>query len=290
MSTTTRNRSTWKLSLPEGLAGLAALTAAFASIAGFIPGLYRDRPVVIPQSHGYDVGNLIAATVLVLGLVWSARGSVRGRLVAIGALGCLAYSYVTYAFVIVLNPVTLLYVAVLSLAAWSIVTGLLRVDGEQLEQRADAPVLRRATGVFMIALVVIFAVNWLRQIGAAVIGGHLPADLAANGWPMNPVWVLDLGFALPLTALGGVWLLQRRPGAVLIAVAVLTFMLLLSATILSMAAGMTLAGETLDLALVGIFGSVAVISAILVLAWLWRAPTTRADAADFGIVSAATGS
>ena len=116
------------LTLSERLAALAGIVAAIASIAGFIPGLYRDRPVIIAQSHGFDLGNLIAVVILGIGVAWSARGSARGRVVTIGALGYLLYSYVTYAFVIVLNPATLLYIAVLGLGGWSFFTGLARLD------------------------------------------------------------------------------------------------------------------------------------------------------------------
>ena len=255
-------------SLPEVLAGAAALAAAIASVAGFIPGLYRDRAVVIAQTHGYDAGNLVVVAVLMLGLAWSIRSSARGRLVVIGALGCLVYSYVTYAFLIVLNPVTLLYIAVLGLAGWSVITGLLQFDEEEIEPIQRGRFLTRATGIFMLLLAVVFASNWLRQIGAAVAGGHLPADLAANGWPMNPVWVLDLGFVLPLFAIGGIGMLRRRSYAVPVAMAVLVFMALLSITVLSMAVAMALAGQTLDLALLAIFGIVLVVSTMLAGAWL----------------------
>src|SRR5262249_24439513 len=60
----------------EYLAALAGLAAALAALAGFIPGLYRDPPVVVAQSHGYDVGNLVVVVVLELGLALSRRGSV----------------------------------------------------------------------------------------------------------------------------------------------------------------------------------------------------------------------
>jgi hypothetical protein len=268
MNTDLKAGAASRLSLPEALAGLAGLAGAIASIAGFMPGLYRDPAVVVAQAHGYDIGNLIVVAVLGLGLVWSAGGSVRGRLVLIAALGCLVYSYVTYAFLIVLNPMTVLYIAVLGLAGWSVATGLLRFDAERIEGRAHPRFLRPATGAFMLALVVIFAVNWLRQIGAAVMSGHLPADLVANGWPMNPVWVLDLGFVLPLIGLGGVQLLRRRASGIPIAIGVLVFLPLLSATILSMTVSMAVAGQALDMTLVAIFGTIAVVSTGLVLAWL----------------------
>jgi hypothetical protein len=256
--------------LPEVLAALAGLAAAVASLTGFVPGLYRDRTVVIAQTHGYDVGNLIVVAVLGFGLAWSLGGSVRGRLVVIGALGCLAYGYVTYAFMIVLNPVTVLYIAVIGLAGWSAVTGLLQFDGEEVEGVERSQLLRRATGVFMLLLVVLFAFNWLHQIAAAVISGHLPADLAAAGWPMNPVWVLDLGFVLPLVGLGGVRILRRRSYGVLITIAALVFMASLSVTVLALSVAMSVSGQALDLTLIAIFGTMLVLCTVLATAWLGR--------------------
>jgi hypothetical protein len=85
-----------RLTFPEGLAAGAGAVAVLASLAGFIPRLYRDPGLVISQSHGYDVGNLVVVVVLMLGLRASARGSLRGRLVAIGALGCRSTSRPSY--------------------------------------------------------------------------------------------------------------------------------------------------------------------------------------------------
>lgn len=277
MSTQVRHNLVGPFSLPEVLAGAAAVAALIASLGGFIPGLYRDRPVVIPQTHGYDVGNLIVAAFVGFGLISSARGSARGRLLVIGALACLVYSYITYAFVIVLNPLILLYIAVLSLAAWSVATGLLRFDASEFETDSRRPLLGRVTAVFLLVVGVFFAANWLRQIGAALMSGQLPADLAANGWPTNPVWVEDLGFALPLMALGGVWLLTRHHGGIEIALAMLVFIPLLSVTILSMAGSMAIAGQTLDMTLIAIFGTLGLVSTMLAVMW-FRSPgrkTTR---------------
>ena len=274
MSTRIKRTVVGPFSLPEILAGAAGLVAVIASLAGFIPGLYRDRPIVIPQTHGYDAGNLIVAAVLAAGLIWSATGSARGRLLAVGALACLVYSYVTYAFLIVLNPATLLYIAVLSLGVWSAAAGLFRFDATELEIPVRRPLLRRATSGLLLVVVVLFAVNWLRQMGASVMSGQLPADLAANGWPMNPVWVEDLGFALPLMGLGGVWLLTRHRGGIELALAMLVFIPLLSITILSMTVSMALSGQTLDMALVGIFATLGVVSTALAAIW-FRSPRPK---------------
>src|ERR1700686_2948850 len=161
------------LSVSERLAVMAGLAAALASLAGFIPGAYRDPKVVIAQSHGFDVGNVIAVFVLGLGLTWSARGSVRGRLVAVGALGYLLYSFVTYAFLIVLNVATVLYIAVLGFGFWSFITGFATVDDKETDELASGHLYRRLTAAFMLVIASLFALTWLREIAGSVVPGGL---------------------------------------------------------------------------------------------------------------------
>jgi hypothetical protein len=248
------------------LAALAGLAAGLASLAGFIPGLYRDPQVIIDQSHGYDVANLVVIVVLELGLVWASRGSNRGQLVAIGALGCLVYSYTTYAFLIVLNPATLLYIAVLSFGAWAFLTGIAEIEDAQVKALVEGRLARRATAAFLAILAVAFAATWLSQIATALMSGNLPSDLTMAGWPMNPVWVLDLGFVLPLALLTAIRLAQRRAGAERIAVSFLVFTVLLAISILLMATSSGAAGQPLAVPMIAIF--VVLLAVSTALSWL----------------------
>jgi hypothetical protein len=259
------------LSVSERLAALAGIAAAIASIAGFVPGLYRDRQVVIAQSHGFDIGDLIAVAVLGLGIAWSARGSVRGRVVTIGALGYLLYSFVTYAFVIVLNPATLLYIAVLGFGGWSFLTGLATLDATEAETMFASRLLRRVTAGFLLVIAALFALNWLREIFASVVSGQLPPGLAAAGWPMNPPYVLDLGFVIPIAVLAATRLLRRQVGGAWLALSLLVFLPVLSVSVLLMTVFMAIDGQPLQLPLVAVFLLVVGVSAALA----WRALQAR---------------
>jgi hypothetical protein len=249
--------------LAEYLAALAGLAAALAALVGFIPGLYRDPPVVVAQSHGYDVGNLVVVLVLGLGLAWARRGSVRGRLIAVGALGCLFYSFVTYAFAIVLNPATLLYIAVLAGGGWSFVAGFAQVDDGEVETLVEGRLARRATAGFLAILALLFGATWLSQVAGSAISGKLPPELAASGWPMNPVYVLDLGFVLPLALLAAVRLLRHQPGGARLAVSFLVFDSLLAASILLMGLFAAVAAQPLQLPMIAIFAAILIVSSIL---------------------------
>ena len=259
------------------LAVLAGAAAAIASLAGFIPGVYRDPKVVIAQSHGFDIGNLIAVLILGFGLAWSVRGSVRARLVAIGALGYLIYSFVTYAFLIVLNAATVLYIAVLGFGIWSFITGFAAVDDREADQLVAGHSYRRLTAGFMIVIAALFALIWIREIGGSVVSGQLPVALAAAGWPMNPVYVLDLGFVVPLVVLGALRLLRGKPGGARLAVPFLIFLPLLSISVLLMTVYMTVDGQPLVIPLVVVFVVALAISAALAWAALRTRPHSGAE-------------
>jgi hypothetical protein len=259
------------LSVSERLALGAGIAAAVASILGFIPGVYRDPRVVIAQSHGFDIGNLVAVVILGLGLWWSVRGSVRGRLVAIGAVGYLVYSFVTYAFFIKLNAATIIYIAVLGFGVWSFITGLATVDDQTADQLVAGHFYRRLTAGFMILVAGLFALTWLHEIAGSVVSGQLPAGLAAAGWPMNPVYVLDLGFVVPTVVVVGVRLLRGQPGGGRLAVPFLIFLPLLSISVLLMTVFMAIDGQPLVIPLLVAFVIALAVSASLA----WVALRTR---------------
>ncbi len=262
-----------KLSTSDRLAGLAGLAAAVASILGFIPGLYRDpRPLVV-QSQGQDLATLILGVpVLAIGLWFASKGSLRGRLVAMGALGYLLYTYVVFAFFAVLSPATVLYIAVVGLASWSFFGSVPALSDAAVGAEVGGHLPRRPTGVFLLVVAVIFALLWLSQIGQVAVTGILPKALRDAGWPNNPIYVLDLGFVLPVCTLTGIRLMLNREGGVRFVVPLLIFIPLLSAGVLSITAFAVLDGQPFAVVEAAIFVVTTVVAAAL--AWLTLNPRT----------------
>lgn len=268
-----------QLSTAERLAALAGLVAAVAAALGFIPGLYRDPRPLIVQSNGQDLATLvIGVPVLAFGLWLSAHGSLRGRLVAFGALGYLLYTYTVYAFVSVLGPLTALDIAVVGLAAWSFALAPRVLADRDIEATVGAHLRRRATGVFLLAIATLFGLLWLSQIGTAAISGVLPQALVDAGWPTSPIYVLDLAFVLPLCVLTGLRLLRHRPGAARFAVPLLVFTPLLSLGVLSITAFAAVDGQPLEAVQVAIFVVTTVVGAAL--AFTALVPRPRASASS----------
>ena len=226
-----------RTALPYRLSGGLAVLLAVASAAGlFVPGLYRDAPDWIAQTRGTDLVTLtIAVPALLASLMLSARGSLRAEVVWLGVLGYTLYMYAIYAFDVVFNPLFLVYVASFSLALWSTVALLVRADPDGLRARfaPDLPV--RTIAGYLLGVAALFCLAWLKEIVPATLGNTAPAGLRGLALPTNPVHVLDLSVLLPLAALSGIWLWQRRPLGYLLAGVLLTTLTLVG---LSIVAGM----------------------------------------------------
>src|SRR6476646_1777991 len=97
------------------LTGPIAVLLVFAAGSGlFVRGLYRDAPFFAIQAVAQDFITLAVVLPTVLVSAWFAsRGSDRGRLIWLGALIYLVYSYTIYAFVVRYNRLFLVYVALL---------------------------------------------------------------------------------------------------------------------------------------------------------------------------------
>ena len=98
---------------------LTAPITILLAIAGgsgvLVEDLYRDNPSLVAQAFGQDLITLaVALPALVISAIFAGRGSTRGRLVWLGVVAYVVYTYVTYAFGIRFNPLFLAYLALLA--------------------------------------------------------------------------------------------------------------------------------------------------------------------------------
>jgi hypothetical protein len=199
------------MALVDRLAGAALVLAALAAAAGLVvPDLYRDSDAWVRQARAADLVTVLAVLpTLAFGLWRAQAGSEAGRLAVFAALGYLAYNYAIFGFSVVINPMTPVHIAILGLAVWGLVLGAVAVARRPLGPGAGERLPRRTTGGFLLAVPALFALMWLGQIAASIASGVPPAALGAAGLPTNPVYTLDLAFALPFLALAGATLATR---------------------------------------------------------------------------------
>jgi hypothetical protein len=253
------------LKFADRLALVVLLLAAVAAAAGLlVSGVYRDTAEGVRQARATDlVTLLVAVPALALGL-WRARaGSASGRLVAVGALAYVAYSYAIYAFSVVIDPLTPVHIAIFGLATWSLVLAALGLDAATINRASGFRLPRRATGGFLIVVAALFAMLWLSEIAGAITSGHLPTAISDLNLPTSPVFSLDLDFAVPLIAVAGGWLIRRDRRGPASATAGLAFLIILGLSVLAIFAFEAAAGIVVEIPPIVIFGAVTGTAAAL---------------------------
>jgi hypothetical protein len=235
--------------LPSVLAAGTLLLATVAALAGLVvPDLYRDTDSWAREAKATDVVTLLFAVPLLAIALWRARaGSVPARLVVIGALGYVAYSYAIFAFSVAPNAATPLYLAILGLSAWALVLGIGHMGAPSALAEVVARLPRRGSGIFLIAVPILFGLLWASEIAAAITADGPAETLARAGLPTNPIWALDLAFALPVVAYGGVRLLRDDARAAATALPALVFLVLIGLAVLGVFAFSAADGEAVVL-------------------------------------------
>ncbi len=198
---------------------LIALLAAFASAGGLLlAGLYRDNAFVRTTWLGNDAITLfLAVPILVLALVYSARGSVRAQLVWMGALDYMLYNYAFYLFGTAFNWFFLVYTALLALSIMALIFGLANLDTGAVREAARTSMPVRWIGGYFLFVAAGLSLVYVMQSVAFIASGTLPSIVITSGHPTNVVFALDLTLLIPWLILGAIWLIQRKPWGFVIA-------------------------------------------------------------------------
>ena len=166
---------------------------------------------VVAEGVGWDLFTLaVVVPALLLATPLLARGSFRGRLLALGLLAYLFYQYLMYAVTWAFGPLFLPFVAVYaaSLAAIVAVASSLARDG--VAGRFDDGYPRRGMAVLCFLLAAALVAMWLARIAAGLRGDLAGAMLL--GQTTMVVQALDLGLVVPLAVLTGVLCWRRHAG------------------------------------------------------------------------------
>ena len=248
---------------------IAMLLATAAGAGVFIRGLYRDTPNLVVQAVAQDtITFMVALPTLVIGAFLASRGSQRARLIWMGALTYLVYTYVGYAFDIRFNPLFLIYVALLGCSTYTLIGSLVTADWAGIKAVFTERTPVKSVSVFLTLIVGLFYLLWLSEAVPASLTGETPQSVKDVGTPTNLVHVLDMAWTLPALAITAVNLWRKQPVGYGLAGPLLTFLALLLLAILSMAVFMGQAGESEIIPQLLIFGTLFAISVGMLMAYL----------------------
>lgn len=192
------------------------LTQALLGLA--FQAAYRDVDWIRAAWFGNDwVTLVVAAPLLLIGLVRTAVGSVRGLLLWLGLIGYALYNYAFYAFGAALNAFFPIYVVALVLGVAVLILALSQIDATRLAHsiRPTAPV--RFLGGSLLFIAVGLASAWIAMWAAYVFAGR-PTPVEPEAFKL--VAALDLSLMVPALTVGGVLMWRRMPwGLVISAIA-----------------------------------------------------------------------
>ena len=148
-----------------------------------------------------------------------------------GLVFWLAYGYAHLAFGAPYNTAFVLYVAILGLAGYGLLDGLLRIDVAAVAPAFGATP-RRAAAWFLVLSGVGIAGLWLSELLAAFPGGK-PASNLVYDLP-SPTYVLDLAWVIPMALAAARLLWRRHPAGPVLATVTLLMLVLLSLAMLAL--------------------------------------------------------
>jgi hypothetical protein len=194
---------------------LTILTAALLTLqaAGglLIPGLYRDNAWIASVFRGTDLNALlIDVPMLLLAFVSAVRGSLRARILWLGALYYIFYNNLYFLFGCSFNRFFLVYVAIFVSSATAIVAILLDMRAPVIA--AVNPGMRSNTvSNLLFGCASLLAIMWIGQSLAYIVTGRLPQLISDSGGITHMVAALDLTLIVPPMILGAAWLRRARP-------------------------------------------------------------------------------
>lgn len=252
---------------------VAVLATAAATIGLVAPGIYRDAASVLPQAMGQDAVTLaFGVPLLVLAGIATRRGSLRGRLLWLGALGYMVYTYGTYALWARWNPLFLVYVALFGLSLYAVALGVVRTDaiavGAALGRRAPV----RAVAGYLFATAFLVSALWLAEEVQALLRQQVPPSIVQLEASTNVVHVFDLAVVMPAFVIAAVLLLRGRAWGTVLAGILLVKAATIGLAVLAMIWFMARAGFAADAAYTGFFAALTISAGGLAWSFLTSLP------------------
>jgi hypothetical protein len=254
------------LTAPIGL-----LLAIAAGGGLLLRGLYRDSPYFATQAVAQDLVSLaVVLPLLITTALLAGRGSLRARLLWLGGLVYLVYTYVIAALEDRFNALFLVYVALLGCSLYALIGGLVTTNLPAIKASFSENTPVKPLSTYLAVLAILFYGLWLSEVVPALLAGATPQSITDNGTPTNAVHVLDMAWVLPAMGIAAVSLWRKRPLGYTLAGALLSFVVLLALAILSIVVFLTRGGHPVVVPQVVVFATLFVISLGLLIWYMQR--------------------
>ncbi len=209
-------------------------------------GLYKyDSVSGAAQMMGQDVVTLVLGVpLLIVAILLTRKGSLRGRLLLTGALGYFLYTYASMAFLTAFNSLFLVYVALFSLSLFAFILALSGLDPDFVTQHIGRGFPRTGIIVLLFGMAAFLTLAWLKRIWTVMQG---PAGVnGLESYTTLVIQALDLGVIVPTALLTAVLLLKKRAWGYALSSVLLFKVTLFGAALIAMIVSQMLAGVPLE--------------------------------------------
>jgi len=223
-------------------------------------GIYHNMSAdVAVQGIAQDYLTLFAGLpLLFIGLYYTLKGSLKGRLFLVGILSYLFVNYLFYSIMAMYNFLFPVYISLMGLTFFALSTTLLSFDIQTLHRYFSKKAPIRLTGGFLIVNSLLIGLLWLQTVLTPLMDGRIiPPEV--EHYTTLIVQGMDLGLLLPLSFVSGLFFLLKRKIGYLMAPVYIVFLSVQMAALVSKIIGMKMAG-------VAVGPSIVIIPTILVIA------------------------
>lgn len=233
-------------------------------------GLYfRDSMSIALQGIASDYITLfVAVPWLLVSLVLYKKGSFMGRIMLTGLSGYFLYTYTSYTFLWMYNPLFLIYVGLMSLSLFNTVILFSSFDIKHLLKKHFQQFPRKRLAYFEIVIGVMIAMLWLQMILAGLINNTVPVEV--EHYTTLVIQGMDLGLLLPLSIVSGILLLKKVEIGYLLSFVLLVKSVMMLLAINAMSINQLIHGLEVDFVTIGIFGLATVFAVSLLVEVLIR--------------------
>ncbi|WP_372994240.1 hypothetical protein [Lutispora sp.] len=251
------------------LIGCIVVLSVFASLVGIFsssgPGVYEiesfrgetikihgkglysyDSVSVAAQGIAQDIVTIVLGVpLLVISLFLALRGSLKGRLLLTGTLGYFLYTYISYVFLWMYNPMFIVYVILMSASFFSFILLMMSFDISTLASAFNEKLPVRFLGGFQIFFAIALCLLWMKKIIPTITNGTIPLGL--EHYTTLVIQGLDLGFIVPIALLSGVMIIKRKPFGYLLSSIIIMKGFTMGAALTAMIISQYLAGVSMSI-------------------------------------------
>jgi hypothetical protein len=179
----------------------------------------------------------------------SRGNSLKWRLFLAGTVGYFLVTYLFYTVMGMYNELFLLYVALMGLSFFTLLTILFGMDLNTIQDHFNTKTPIKGAGIFLLLNTVMIGMMWLQVVLPPLLDGSLyPKEL--QHYTTLIVQGLDLGLLLPLCVVSAVLFIRKKPLGFMAVPVYLVFLSILMTALLAKIIGMSLIGVDAGPALV----------------------------------------